>query len=452
MRSLGFCRYLEEHGWRPWVVTTSPSCVYPTHPTDESLLKGLPQTPKVEVVPYVDPLQRLLVLRNRIKVKLSTPAATKHTALKNGLTPTATRRSDWRTTKRLKLLKRFTLDWAFSFPDPQQAWTRPVLSHFKSLGYERPPDVVCATGGPWTSLVIGKRLANRFNVPFVADFRDPWSRNPFFQFPSNYLRTKSKKLEHSVCAAASYVIANTEELQSKLIEDYPELKDRSVTITNGFRKEQFKASGGDLDSKMIGVPIQQPYHSNGVELCHFGTLYARRTPMVLLQSLAELFCESKIYSGQLRLRFVGGWGLNDVRIEDLAQKLEEKGFLIREPPVSHNQCLQQMIKADALLVLQPGSKLQIPGKIYEYLATGRPILAIGDHGATSNLMNKYQLGYFCQNDVHSIKDLFVKLVHGEVILEPPRNTVVDRFEYRSLTSQLVNVFDAACSKGSRACL
>lgn len=445
MRPLGFCRYLEEYGWRPWVLTTSPCAAYPPHPIDEQLLAKLPGDVKVEVVPYIDPLEQILTLRNYIRSRLSGLSAVQDGGSKKQISQVESKLSTLQKMGTMASIKQFVLDWIFLFPDRQRAWIPPVLRHFDYLRRDEYPDAVFATGGPWTSLIVGQLLAKRFGVPFIADFRDPWASNAHLHFTSHYLLNKSTKLERSVCASAACVIANTEELRSKFVSDYPELKDKCVAITNGCHRQDFEILAKDPLPENMPIAPSESRHQQGIELCHFGTVYLMRTPSALLRAVVDLLREGKICSQQLRLRFVGMWEVGNDGTEDLAQELEKHAVLKRDPPVSHQQCLREMVKADALLILQPSSTLQIPGKIYEYIATGRPLLVIGDQGATENLVESQGLGRFCRNDVCTIKDLLLRIVNGSVKLHRPPNSAVGRFDYHALTGKLVSVLNSACS-------
>src|SRR5262245_4970046 len=150
MRPLGFCRYLERYEWRPYVITTTPESVYPPHAVDPQLLSKLPTTVKVERVPYVNPLHRVLAIRDNFRRTIQerfggrSHVSEKVRALNAARADEKYTRPDW---------KDVILDWAFCFPDPQCAWLERAVSHAKQLPPERTPQAVFATGGPWTSLL-----------------------------------------------------------------------------------------------------------------------------------------------------------------------------------------------------------------------------------------------------------------------------------------------------------
>ena len=446
MRPLGFCRYLEQYGWRPWVLTTTPESVYPPHPVDPQLLAKLPPTVKVESVSYTNPLHRMIAIRNRLRDTVRSGFTVKsHDVVGDDPTSSPTKPQSQRP---LFSFKDLILDWAFSFPDPQCSWLGPAIRRFSGLDRGQVPQLVLATGGPWTSLLVGKTLAKRFGVPFIADFRDPWTSNPYDSYSSSFLASKAKRLEQSVCASAARVITNTEELRLKLCDDYPQLRNKCVTIPNGFDREGFTEE--DRANKLIDQPASPSVDAGGVELCHFGTVYGKRSPLPLFQAMWELHEERLVTATQIRMRFVGAWDVTDPRCERLAQELEKYGFLRREAPVSHQVCLRQMARARALLIIQPDSPLQVPGKIYEYIAVGRPLLLIGGKGATAKLVERHQLGLSCPNDVSHIKPLLRQVARGDLELKPPAKGCTDRFDYRTLSGELAQLLDTVLAEREAA--
>lgn len=436
MRPLGFCRYLSTYGWIPHVVTTTPSAVYPVHPVDERLLGKLPSTVKVEAIPYTSALDRLLHFRKLIRDRLGRRG---NGSVSAGVNHASKMKTDEpKNSRYIGQLKRLVLDRMFSFPDPQIGWMEPVLKHLTSLPDVERPDLVFATGSPWTSLAIARELGRRFRVPFIIDFRDPWASNAGFHYISPQLIRKTQKLERQICHEAAAVIANTSELRQHLTTVYPEIESKCISISNGFHADDFTLPAVS--------PGDQSLRRPRIEVCHFGTMYMMRTPVELLRALLELVEEGAIGKAQLRLRFIGIWDVRSDECERMAQDLEKHGVLLREPPVNHQECLRQMARADALLTMQPGSTLQIPAKIYEYIATQRPLLVIGDPGATFNLVERHRLGVCCPNQAPAIKRLLTDLIQNPARMVAPSKDATALFDYRNLTGQLAKVFDRADSR------
>ncbi len=428
MRPLGFCRHLHSYGWEASVLTTTPESVYPTHPVDHRLAENIPAAVKVHRAGYQDPLSRLLLLREKARrlVGLRSPVRNVHDDSAGKANSSQRPRS---------FVKDTILEWTGAFPDPQTSWFSSAVRHGTAQVKHAVPDVVVATGGPWTSFLVGRALAKRFDRPLVVDYRDPWTCNPFYSFTAKFLTRKAQRLERTICSEASRIITNTDELRERLCIEYPEIKHKSLMIPNGFDPETIALLPGQATaSKANGA---QNY-----ELCHFGSVYGKRTPRVLLQAILELQREIALTPAQLRVRFVGTWESTDQDCNRFAVSLESLGFLRREPPVSHDNCLHQMKGANVLLVVQPESPLQVPGKIYECIAMGRPLLLIGGEGATANLVQRYHLGASCPNSIGGVKRLLRGIVEGTETIPVPDQEQVKRFEYRSLTGELAALLDA----------
>ena len=180
MRPLGFCRYLQAHGWIPHVLTTDSASSYPWHPIDHELMSRVPTGMDLDIVPYVDPLHRLIRLRNAVNTFVKNGVGSKPA---HGSTPVCTNRAVASViSSRWAIAKETLLESLFAFPDPQAAWEMPAILRGAALKGEKRPNVVLATGGPWTSLLVGRGIAQRLSVPLVIDYRDPWTSNPFGGF------------------------------------------------------------------------------------------------------------------------------------------------------------------------------------------------------------------------------------------------------------------------------
>ena len=445
MRPLGFCRYLQQYGWEPRVLTTTPASVIPPQQVDMNLCNLLPRGLKVDTVPHPNPFQSIISVRNRIREQVNQMLHPRNRQIASLTLSNANSSDDRNGTPhgRLSALKDLVVDWIFAFPDVQCFWLGPAVRSLSGLPRGDYPDIVFATGNPWTSFVVGKRLAERFGVPFIADFRDPWTGHPpYGQFRSPILSQKARQLERAVCMAASRVVVNTEELRQKFCIDHPELEQKCVAITNGYDSDALRRMGRD---EFLRDPENKPV----LDLSHFGTVYGSRNPLPLFQAVTELLEANLIQPHQLRLRFIGLWDVADDRCEALVRALEKRGVVSREPLLPREKYLEQMAQSSLLLLLQADFPLQIPAKLYEYVASGRPILVIGKGGATANLVNRHGMGRCCPNDVASIKELLGSLTHGHTQIKSPPQTEITQFHYQVLTGKLATVLDQACAEKAR---
>lgn len=444
MRPLGFCRYLMEYGWLPRVLCTDPQSAVPPQAMDEGLCDVVPEYVRIDCVPHPNPLRTLLNIREYMRRWFRTvaPAHQDNAATREGLGNCVGGASASRST-----VKDLILDWVFSFPDIQCYWRRPAIRRLWNLPPAERPDLVYATGNPWTSFLVGKALARRFGVPLIVDFRDPWTLSPQYGlFSSSFLSRKAKRLERAVCRAAARIVLNTEELRVRFCTDYPEFSGKCVAITNGF--DETAPLSPPPPAGQRGADRQSGADGSVLELCHFGAVYGDRSPKPLLQAVRQLLDERRVRAETLRLRFIGTWDVKDPECEELVAGLEKLGVVSREAPIPRRACLQQMARSRVLLVLQAGFPLQIPAKIYEYIAVGRPLLVIGGSGATANLVAKHRLGLCCENDLQAIKGLLLKLSGGGAEIRIPDTKTVGQFHYRALTGSMARLFDATCREQS----
>ena len=443
MRPLNFCRHLPFYGWQPKIVATDPGSAVPAQPVDDLLLTKLSTGVDVLRVPHGNPLMRLLTVRDRLL-----------RALKDKTIPppmTNQERShefsaDSNEAKSHSLaFMRLAADYLFTFPDPQCSWFRPVMRAIPAFLNHEQPQLVWATGPPWTSLLVGKHIAQRYNIPFVADFRDPWMGGYRF-FSSRLLHRKAEIAERTVCAAAARVVLNTAELRARFCSVYPNWWHKFITITNGYAEEvpSFLPS-----HQTSGTLAENKPKQSALELSHFGTVYGNRNPIVLFRAIQELIMEGSVTSTQLRVRFVGAWDIEDQECNDLARNLEERGLLSRIPSVPHHLCLREMQRSDVLLILQQEYPMQVPAKIYEYIVMRRPLVVLGGEGATADLVRKNRLGQCCPNRVQNVKNLLASLLSGTNRLDVPDPAVIEQFNYNALSGKLAELFNSVVA--ARSC-
>jgi hypothetical protein len=446
MRPLNFCRHLASYGWASQVVATDHGSALPSHAVDRKLLDRVPSDVEVIRVPHPNPIGRLVRYRERLS-QLLTQGKVSNSAMGTG-SAARSQASAKGSTSLVRSSLRLLSDALLEFPDPQCHWYRPAVRALANMPVQGRPHIIWATGGPWTSLLVGKRLAQEFNIPFVADFRDPWVGGYEF-FASKSLHEKAKNLERGVCAVAARVILNTEELRLRFCSVYPEWQHKFVTITNGYAEENPSVSHSQGTRGTVAK--MEGGDSPTLELCHFGTVYGNRSPIALFRAIQELLDEGMVQASRLKIRFVGAWDVNDSDCTQLAKALVERGVLRLVPPVPHQECLQEMARADVLLILQPDYPLQVPAKIYEYIVAGRPMLVIGGEGATANLVQRHRLGLCCPNTVQDVKRTLMSILSSESVLCAPTPADTEQFSYRALSGRLAELLDHVCEEqqGSR---
>lgn len=401
-RSLKFVKYLRDFGWEPLVLTRE---IKNMGTRDESLLKDVPEGVKVfRTNPWAF---------NELKGILNYPG---------------------------RFINRKLL-----MPDGERLWAVFSKKTAISIIENEKPDMLYTTSVPYSSHLLGLYLKKRFpGLPWVADFRDEWTNNPYLlDNPYNSLRMNwEKRREHEVLQQADQLVTNTPVMLRNFLENNKAmaLGDRFCVISNGYDSEDFAAiPGKPVDNKLF-------------TMTYTGTLYGRRKPDYFFQALRESIDEDAVDPAKVTVQLIGALqkGLLDQQLE----KYGLKDIVKILPYMDHDECLRHTSGSDALLLIEgggPGAEAFYTGKVFEYLATGRPILAnIPAKGAAASLIRDTGAGLVSDfNDVgetkKNLKLLYDAWLGGRDILSP-RKDVIAKYERRALTGELAKAFENAARR------
>lgn len=338
-RWLKFCKYLPEFGWEPLVITVKDGS-YPN--LDPSLEDDIPKGIKVYKTKTFEPFG----LYNLIRGKKGKSVEVAMGSLK-GNPSLFSRLANY-------------IRSNFFIPDARLGWNRYSFPAALKVIRKESPGAIITTGPPHSTHLVGERLNKILGLPWVADFRDPWTT---IYYNDYLLRTpaskqKDKQLEDRVLANATAVITATEGLSL-------ELSDRSrntYTLHNGYDEEDF-----------LDINLKPSEHFS---LSYIGNLKANQDLPMLWKAIAEL-ARSEVFRSRFKLEITGNIH------ENIRHNIKKAGIdsLVRISAfVPHKEAVTRMISAHMLLLPVPQSsnnKIILTGKLFEYLATRRPILAVG---------------------------------------------------------------------------
>jgi glycosyltransferase involved in cell wall biosynthesis len=342
-RWLKFVKYLPEFGIQPVVYI-------PENPTYPLLDKGLQD----EVNP------RATIIKKRITEPYNWASAFSKKSTKDissGIIPDK---------KKQSLLQRLML-WVrgnLFIPDARVLWVRPSVAFLKGYMAKHDINTVITTGPPHSLHLIGLQLKKEKGIKWVADFRDPWTTIGYHKELklSNAAAKKHKELEHEVLNTADHVIVTSPTTK----KEFEAITAKPVTvITNGY----------DVENIGRQTPDEK------FTLAHIGSFLSERNPLALWQALQELIAENEAFKQAFQLKLIGAVSaevLASINSAGLAGFVNNMGY------VSHNTALAEQRKSQVLLLVEINSedtKCIIPGKLFEYMAAERPILAIGPEGA-----------------------------------------------------------------------
>lgn len=282
---------------------------------------------------------------------------------------------------RIRVERAFALDAARHFtiggrypaflarPDRWMSWRFAAVAAGTRLIRDYKPQVVWSTYPIATAHVIGRILHERSGLPWIADFRDPMAQDGYPADPR--LWRSFKNIEEKAIRRARFSVFTTPGAARLYSERYPDAAARVTVIENGFDEESFAGLSG-VDAS------QSPLNPGALTLLHSGIVYpSERDPTMLFAALNRLSNNGRLRNGKFKLRFRAAG--HEELLARLVQRNNLAEFVEILPPTGYRPALEEMTRADGLLLLQAANcNEQIPAKLYEYLRAGRPILALTD--------------------------------------------------------------------------
>lgn len=409
-RWLKFVKYLPQFGWEPYVFT-------PENPAfdirDESLLNDVPDEAEVIRFPIWEPYDIFLRLGGKREAKPTTLLSTQGRSFlsKAGI---------W---MRGNLL----------VPDPRIFWVRPSAQFLESFLADNRIGHIITTGPPHSLHLIGYRLKKKNpKLKWFADFRDPWSEWGLLDSlnVTAFVRNIHRKLEARVLATADEVITITPFYK----QQFERLGNRPVRLlTNGFDEDDFVAA----------KPVRSPVFV----IRHVGIVNEKCNPRPFMEAVNQLLQEAPDFAAQTRIEFIG-------EVHPDFQK-----FVCDMPGVNnitaftgnipHEQLLDLYGSASLLLLVLHGYKDAegyMPGKLFEYLATGLPVLGVGPIGGdAAAVLDETGAGVMLEgSDVPAIKRTLLEAYREWQTSPEPRverRPSVARYSRRAITGELVSLME-----------
>ncbi|GAB4172583.1 MAG: glycosyltransferase family 4 protein [Calditrichia bacterium] len=416
-RVLKFTKYLSKIGWKP-VILTVQNGEYPA--TDPSLLNEIPAGIPVYKTKIFEPT----VFYKKIA------GLPQHQPI-----PVAV------LSEESKGLGKKIGNWIRAnifIPDAKVGLALSRLHFAAQIIQEHNIGIIFSSSPPPSVHLLASRIARKFQLPWVADFRDPWTNIHYYQHVHRCGLSKKidEKLETSVLNKASAI---TSVSKSDLENDFKSKrhnKQNMFYLPNGFDPEDFSEI---LEQKM-------DFPSKFV-LTHIGIIGKERIPYRFIEFLGEKILENPEVKQSLELRFIGK--ISDEMVDllkdaDLWNNTQYPGYL------SHKEAIRQSMESYALLLLitnVKGNEGIVPGKVFEYMAYRKPIISFGHpEGEVSQILQAYQnQGCFDYNlPYESFNTYFDKLFHAWQNKKPfnPDISVLQRYSREHLTGELISIFNS----------
>ena len=294
--------------------------------------------------------------------------------------------------------------------------------------------VVFSTYPPIGPHAAAWRLARRYRLPWIADLRDPLAGNPAYAQLGFQTQLTYRLFERLSFGDARGVIANTDEAVRVLQQKYPSYSERFHLIWNGFDPEQ----------RIEALPLAS---SEPRLLSHVGELYQGRTTAPLVESFCRLVRSARLRPDSFRLQLIGSADNSCMPPAEVTQAAQAEGWLQIVPrQIPKSEALRLAQTSHYLLIVQPQSAIQVPGKLFEYLQIGRPVLAFAPRGSSiERVLRPSGIPYVCvypDMPPAALDDAIVSFFDIEPAVAKPSTWFEETFNAQSQTAALAKLMDA----------
>ncbi|MDD4495191.1 MAG: glycosyltransferase [Eubacteriales bacterium] len=393
-RTTKFVKYLRNCGWEPIVLTRS---VKGMELKDESLLQDIPED--------------VSIVRTKAYDLTGLPGLMKYPG---------------------KFIGRKVF-----IPDAEMLWRKFAVKTAVRLVSEGDINLIYSTSYPYSDHMLALSLKKKFpGIPWAADFRDEWTNNPYLlDNPHNKIRMSiERRMEKEVLDNADVLITNTPIMLKNFLKMNDTLEEKFYVIPNGYDAEDFSSN---------------PLHPSeeAFTITYSGLLFSRRKPNTFFRSLSELIAEGRIDSGNIKVNLIGNFKTDE--LNDKIASFGLSGIVELFSYMNHDLCLEKLQSSNALLLIEgvgPGAEAFYTGKVFEYIRTGRPILAvIPGNGAAAGIIRETNTGLVADfNDIEGIKHNLIRLYEdwkkGRKSIEPD-NSKIEMYDRRNLTKRLAELFN-----------
>ncbi|QLC65415.1 glycosyltransferase family 4 protein [Flavobacterium sp. LPB0248] len=310
-------------------------------------------------------------------------------------------------------------------PDARVFWVKPSVSYLEKYIQENNIDAIVTSGPPHSLHLIGLELQQKLKVKWFADFRDPWTTIGYHKALrlSSYAEKKHKNLEHKVLNSADEIIVTSKTTKA----EFEAITNRPITIiTNGYDIETVEKQ--TLDTKFT--------------LAHIGSFLSDRNPPFLWEVLVELLQEVSELKSHLEIKLIGAVSQE---VLDAIQEHQLNDYLNLVGYVSHKEAVAHQRKSQVLLLIEINSedtKSIIPGKLFEYMVSNRPIVAIGPQGSDfADIVTQTNTGVFFDYSEKAklksvILDFFNQFLEGKL---QSHGIGLQQYSRKNLTKQLAQL-------------
>lgn len=324
------------------------------------------------------------------------------------------------------------MDW-FLVPDHYTGWILTTLPLILLERLRGKVDAIFVTAPPWSGLITASLAGRILGIPVYLDYRDPWTFNPYWKAKHHAV---SRFLEEWTLRAGEAIVVNTASMEREFLRQYPQLQGRVFAVYNGYEEDT------RLEMERLRRASRASNQAEFV-VCHVGVLYRDRMPRELARTLAAV---SASWEGRrpIVFKFVGPI----MEPADLQRAFAEAGqshALRLTGEVDVLAARQEEANAEVLLLLYPGSLVQVPAKVFEYAFAGNPILTVADEGSeTAELVRRHRLGTLFAGSAPpaAIRAFLEEKEKSPREIIPPPPSFIEQFDGVALSRRILEIMTA----------
>lgn len=406
-RSSKLVKYLHQYGWHPTVI----GGVEPNEHQDPTLLADIPNNVQVYRFPIPQSVWR----------------RTRQWLFDHRIGPIG-----------LGRLGNY-IGWFLDFPDTKREWADTAAEMILDLHKTEDFDLIYTTCPPYSVCTSVRQIQKHLKLPWVADFRDPWSTEDIeFGHLPKWMRQRHAKAERATVVNADVIVCVSQGIKNFFIENYGIPEEHCQVITNGFDPDEFTK-----------LPIKQKKPIKNFRITHTGTPYGIYSPEAFAKALKQCWVGTPEGVSKVELRFIGGIG------QATFPEYEGLKILIKDR-VEHPVAIQEQQSADMVLLTfdrRIYGKENMTGKLFEYLACGRPIFAVipaDTDAAAAFIIRECGAGWVadCDNPEEIMRVMYhaINEVSKKDFSFNPDQKAISQYSRSALTKKLAEIFDQVSSR------
>jgi len=307
-------------------------------------------------------------------------------------------------------------------PDARVFWVKPSIAYLEKYILENKIETIITSGPPHSLHLIGLGLKNKLSLKWIADFRDPWTTIGYHKALklSKYASKKHRQLESEVLNTADTIIVTSKTTKT----EFEVLTKKPIeVITNGYDEEAIAKQ--ILDTKF--------------SIAHIGSFLSERNPIILWKCLEEIINENSSFANDFQLKLIGAVS---PEVLETVREFHLNNYMLNLGYVSHEEAIKEQRKSQVLLLIEINSedtKSIIPGKLFEYMVSERPIIALGPEGSDfAEIISSTNTGVFLKYDEidklkASILNYYQQFLEGKLLSHA---VGLQEYSRRKLTEKL----------------